>query len=100
MTYRQLSAQALAEQDYDSFLTELEKSLTDGHADPNEVVRDTLFQIYYGAARTSPDDLPFAARATYHTFDPRNVTTEPEYYTDIDAQRYLERKPMIWLWQM
>lgn len=100
MTYRLLSAQALAEQDYDSFLTELEKSLTDGTTDPNEVVRDTLFQIYYGAARVDPTDLPLAARAAFHTFDPRNITTEPEYYTDIDAKLYLQRKPMIWLWQM
>jgi len=100
MTYRQLSAQALAEQDYDSFLTELEKSLTDGRVDPNDVVRETLFQIYYGAAHVSLEDLPLAARATYHTFDPRNITTEPEYYTDIDAKLYQQRKPMIWLWQM
>lgn len=100
MTYRRLSAQALAAQDYDSFLTELEKSLTDGRTDPNDVVRDTLFQIYYGAARVDPTDLPLAARAAYHTFDPRNITTEPEYYTDIDAKLYAERKPMIWLWQM
>lgn len=100
MTYRQLSAQALAEQDYDSFLNELEKSLTNGTTDPNDVVRDTLFQIYYGSARIDPTDLPLAARATYHTFDPRNITTEPEYYTDIDSKLYLQRKPMIWLWQM
>ena len=100
MTYRKLSAQALAEGDYDSFLTELEKSLTDGTTDPNEVVRDTLFQIYYGATRVDPTDLPFAARATYHTFDPRNITTEPEYYTDINSKLYAERKPMTWLWQM
>ena len=100
MTYRQLSAQALAEQDYDSFLSELEKSLTDGRTDPNDVVRDTLFQIYFGPAKANPEDLPLPARATYHTFDPRNITTEPEYYADIDSKRYLERKPMIWLWQL
>lgn len=98
MTYRQLSAQALAEQDYDAFLTELHKSLTDGKRDPNEVVRDTLFQIYYGVAEPEPQTLP--ARAAFHSFDPRNISTEPEYYTDIDTKRYAERKPMIWLWQM
>jgi len=100
MTYRQLSAQALAEQDYDSFLNELQKSLTDGRLDPNDVVRETLFEIYFGAIRISVEDLPAPARATYRNFDPRNVTTEPEYYTDIDSKRYLERKPLIWLWQM
>jgi acetyltransferase-like isoleucine patch superfamily enzyme len=100
MTYRQLSAQALAEQDYDTFLTELEKSLTDGRIDPNDVVRETLFQIYFGASHTDPNNLPLPARVAFHNFDPRNITTEPEYYSDIDAKLYAERKPMIWLWQM
>jgi acetyltransferase-like isoleucine patch superfamily enzyme len=100
MTYRALSAQALAEEDYDAFLTELQKSLTDGRIDPNEVVRDTLFEIYYGASQTDREKLSIAARAACHTFDPRNVATEPEYYTDIDQKLYAERKPMIWLWQM
>jgi acetyltransferase-like isoleucine patch superfamily enzyme len=99
MTYRELSAQALAESDYDSFLTELERSLTDGRTDPNTVVQSTLAQIYYG---NSPkyEELSLPARAVFHTFDPRNVTTEPEHYTDVDAGRYAARKPFIWLWQM
>jgi hypothetical protein len=100
MTYRELSAQALAERDYDAFLSELEHSLTDGRRDPNEVVRDTLSEIYFG--RSYPDliDLGLPTRAALHNFDPRNVTTEPEHYTDIDVQLYSERKPFIWLWQM
>ena len=100
MTYRELSAQALAEQDYDGFLTELQTSLTGGKKDPNEVVRDTLFEIYYGAAQPDRESLSLPARAALHTFDPRNISTEPEYYTDIDQKLYAQRKPMIWLWQM
>jgi len=100
MTYRELSAQALAEQDYDGFLTELEKSLTDGRRDPNEVVRDTLFEIYYGASLPDRDKLSLPARAALHSFDPRNIATEPEYYTDVDQKLYGVRKPMTWLWQM
>lgn len=100
MTYRELSAQALAEQDYDGFLTELQTSLTNGKRDPNEVVRDTLFEIYYGAVQPDRERLSLAARTALHTFDPRNIATEPEYYTDIDQKRYAERKPIIWLWQM
>lgn len=100
MTYRELSAQALAENDYQSFLTELEKSLTDGRKDPNEVVQETLTEIYFGHSNTDTSSLPLAARAAVHTFDPRNITTEPEYYTDINADRYAARKPFIWLWQM
>ena len=100
MTYRRLSAEALAEQDYDGFLTELHRSLTDGKTDPNEVVRDTLFEIYSGAAQPDRANLSLPARAALHSFDPRNIATEPEYYTDIDTKRYAERKPMTWLWQM
>ncbi|HET8783464.1 MAG TPA: acyltransferase [Pyrinomonadaceae bacterium] len=100
MTYRNLSAQALAEQDYDSFLTELEKSLTDGRRDPNDVVAETLSQIFLTTAGTNPKGLPLPARAAVHSFDPRNVTTEPEYYSDINSKLYSERKPFIWLWQM
>ena len=100
MTYRELSAQALAESDYDSFLTELERSLTDGRRDPNQVVQDVLLQIYYGPVSANPEHLPLAARLVVHNFDPRNITTEPEHYTDIDTERYAARKPFIWLWQM
>src|ERR1041384_1184851 len=100
MTYRELSAQALAAQDYDAFLAELEKSLTDGRRDPNEVVRDTLFDIYFGVSQPDRQNLSLAARTALHNFDPRNISTEPEHYTDIDPKRYAERKPAIWLWQM
>jgi len=101
MTYRELSAQALAEKDYESFLTELGNSLTNGRKDPNDVVRDTLLDIYFGAdGRTENKFLSLAAKVACHNFDPRNITTEPEYYSDIDARLYGERKPMIWLWQM
>jgi acetyltransferase-like isoleucine patch superfamily enzyme len=108
MVYRELSAQAQAEIDFDQFLKELHSALTDGQREPNEVVRDTLYEIYFGAATASDgagkrpniSNLTPAARSVLHTFDPRNVTTEPEYYAEIDKQSYLERKPFIWLWQM
>ena len=81
MTYRLLSAQALAEQDYDSFLTELEKSLTDGRIDPNDVVRETLFQMYFGALRTSPEDLPWPRGLQFttsiHATSPPSPSTTP-----------------------
>lgn len=100
MTYRDLSAQALADHDYDSFLTELENSLTNGQRDPNDVVSETLFQLYFGVSQIKANDLSLSARAALHSLDPRNVTTEPEYYTDINPKLYSQRKPFIWLWQM
>ncbi|MGH9969582.1 MAG: acyltransferase [Pyrinomonadaceae bacterium] len=101
MAYRELSAQPQAAADFDAFLDELHQALTQGRRDPNEVVRDTLQQIYSATSiRSDVDKLSPAALALMHSFDPRNVTTEPEYYKDIDAKLYAERKPLIWFWQM
>lgn len=99
MTYRELSAQPEAQADFDEFLADLHRDLSQGVRDPNEVVRDTLCQMYLGAP-ADVERLSPAARSLVHSFDPRNVTTEPEYYPDIDAKLYAERKPFIWLWQM
>src|SRR5918911_1823302 len=108
MAYRELRAQPQAEADFDEFLENLHRALTNGKQDPNDVVRDTLYELYYGAGKfgegirraPDPSSLTPTARAVLHSFDPRNITTEPEYYTDIDAAAYSERKPFIWLWQM
>ena len=108
MPYRELRARPEAAADFDQFLDDLHRALTDGRRDPNDVVRDTLFEIYYGAGPLNekkerppdPKTLSPAARAVLHSFDPRNVTTEPEYYTDVDGAAYAERKPYTWLWQM
>ncbi|HYJ45830.1 MAG TPA: acyltransferase [Pyrinomonadaceae bacterium] len=109
MSYRELRPQPQAEADFDEFLGTLQGALTDGKRDPNDVVRDTLYDLYYGAGsfsqgtgRVTPDPSAWSptARAVFHSFDPRNITTEPEYYTDIDSEAYSERKPFIWLWQM
>jgi len=102
MVYRQLAAQPLAEDAFSRFLDELYVSLTDGQRDPNDVVKDTLSQIFLGRLTTSTEleSLPVATRALIHSFDPRNVSTEPEYYSEIDTDAYQQRKPVIWLWQM
>jgi acetyltransferase-like isoleucine patch superfamily enzyme len=108
MSYRELRPQPQAEADFDEFLNSLYRDLTDGRSDPNDVVRDTLYELYYGsgkfgeAAGRAPNlsSLSPTARAVIHNFDPRNITTEPEYYKDIDGKAYQERKPFIWLWQM
>ena len=102
MVYRELSAQPLAEADFSQFLAELSAALTDRRRDPNDVVSETLQQLYLGRNLTSSEThaLQPAARAALHSFDPRNITTEPEYYSEIDVGLYAERKPFIWLWQM
>jgi acetyltransferase-like isoleucine patch superfamily enzyme len=108
MFYRELRPQPQAEADFDEFLNSLYRDLTDGRRDPNDVVRETLYELYYGAGKFGEgigrepnlSNLSPAARAVIHNFDPRNITTEPEHYTDIDGKAYQERKPFVWLWQM
>lgn len=102
MTYRDLSATPPAEADFGQFLEYLRDELTSGRKDPNEIVSETLQQIYFGRSLTTHEigDLPFASRSLLHSLDPRNITTEPEYYAEIDVGQYAARKPLIWLWQM
>lgn len=65
------------------------------------VVRNTLHELYLGRPYAEPGpDAPLAEQALVYSFDPRNATLEPEYYGDIDPQKYAERKPLIWLWMM
>jgi acetyltransferase-like isoleucine patch superfamily enzyme len=97
--YRDLSASPEAQADFDEFIRNLHAALTDGKRNPNDVVRDTLCQMYFGC-EVENGKLPVTARVLAHTLDPRNVTTEPEYYAEIDSKLYEERKPFIWFWQM
>ncbi|MBK7996973.1 MAG: acyltransferase [Blastocatellia bacterium] len=104
MSYRSLQATETAETIFDDFLARLEEKINDASLDRNDVVRDTLYEMYFGQ-RANVKNLynhkyPIAARAVMASFDPRNVTMEPEYYSDIDIDRYQSRKPLIWLWQM
>lgn len=102
MPYRELFPQPEAEASFDEFLSELYQNLTEGRRDPNDVVSDALYQVYSGASIRPLDtsQLSSGARSLVHSFDPRNITTEPEYYEEIDSKLYAERKPFIWLWQM
>ena len=61
MAYRELSAQPQAQADFDEFLADLYRDLTQGVRNPNEVVRDTLCQMYLGAL-TPPAELRSCCR--------------------------------------
>lgn len=87
---------------YDEWLSRIEEELADPARDRNELVRDTLREVYFPALPADQDEsrLPAGTRAALATLDPRGATLEPEYYRDIDPERYYPRKPLIWLWQM
>jgi acetyltransferase-like isoleucine patch superfamily enzyme len=85
---------------YEEWLGELEAALASGD-DRWELCRRTLTALFYpGLEIAEPDSLPLASRAALAQMDARNVTLEPEYYAEVDQQRFTERKPLIWMWQM
>jgi acetyltransferase-like isoleucine patch superfamily enzyme len=101
---RSVSVPDAAEHAYDRWLAEVEAKLAEPGADWYRLTRDILFDLWYPGLgdydsvlhdpRTAP-----ATRAALLALDPHNVTLEPEYYADVDAERYARVKPLHWLWQ-
>ena len=44
------------------------------------------------------ESIPLGTRLSLAALDPRNVTLEPEYYSDCDDARFQPVKPLLWLW--
>jgi acetyltransferase-like isoleucine patch superfamily enzyme len=92
------------EQFFDGWLAELEEQLADPTANWSHLTRELLYQIYYPGGRSYDELLqdpttPEATRVALLSLDPWNVTLEPEYYADVDPDRYARVKPLLWLWQ-
>ena len=100
--YRTLRPLLFAESQFLSWIDDLDRRFAVSPLDDrNIIVRNTLHEIYLGRPYAEPGETAsLAERSLIYSFDPRNVTLEPEYYGDIDAAKYAERKPPIWLWMM
>lgn len=86
---------------YDEWLAWIREALDDPTTDRNELCRTVLTDIYFPSlADVDPSQLTTTSRVALAQMDPRNVTLEPEYYEEIDLERYAPRKPLIWLWEM
>lgn len=86
---------------YDEWLAWLAESLDDPLCDRNELCRSILTDIYHpGLSDAERADASTTALVGLAHLDPRNVTLEPEYYREIDLERYAPRKPLLWLWEM
>jgi acetyltransferase-like isoleucine patch superfamily enzyme len=97
---RALEPDPTASELYDRWVAEIEDALARGD-DRWELCRRTLTGLFHPElADVDARRLPLAAQAALAQMDARNVTLEPEYYAEIDAARFLERKPLIWMWQM
>jgi acetyltransferase-like isoleucine patch superfamily enzyme len=101
---REVRIPKATEQFFDGWLADLEAQLSEPNADWHRLTRDVLFQVYYPGSRDYEGLLqdpatPEATRVALLSLDPRNITLEPEYYAEVDAQRFARVKPLIWLWQ-
>jgi acetyltransferase-like isoleucine patch superfamily enzyme len=100
--YRPLNPIPAAEKTFLGWIEQLDQSFAGRDIDKrSDVVRETLHQLYLGRPYAAPaPTAPLAEQALVHSFDPRNATLEPEYYGDVDAAKYADRKPLIWFWMM
>ena len=87
----------------DAWLESLEEALSASGADWYRICRDTLYDLWFPGGpgyeallderKTSP-----ASRAALLALDPHNITLEPEYYAEVDAEKFARVKPLLWLW--
>jgi len=100
--YRVLNPTPTAEKVFLTWIDRLDREFTNRDAEHrSNVVREALHELYLGRPYAAPNpSAPLAEQALIHSFDPRNATLEPESYGDVDAVKYAERKPLIWLWMM
>ena len=101
---RQVRLPKATEKFYDGWLADLEAQLAEPGADWHRLTRDLLFQIYYPGVPDYDELLqdprtPDPSRVALLSLDPWNITLEPEYYAEVDAERYARVKPLLWLWQ-
>ena len=91
---------------FERFLGEMKEKLDDPSVERNRLCRDVLYDLYYGESGRPYEDLladpktPLATKAALESLDPRNVTLEPEQYSELEPEKFYKVKPLTWLWLM
>jgi acetyltransferase-like isoleucine patch superfamily enzyme len=100
--YRPITPSPEAQESFLGWIEQLERELSVPDPERRSLsVRALLHELYLGRPYAAPGaQASWAERALVHSFDPRNASLEPEYYGDVDAVKYAERKPLIWFWMM
>jgi acetyltransferase-like isoleucine patch superfamily enzyme len=69
-----------------------------------EIVRDQLYQIYLGRPHGGKLNLNLTSELPGNVMalalDPENITLEAGHFSDIDSEKWIPRKPLLWFWQM
>ena len=98
---REVALPALAREAYSEWLEAVDRELDRPNCDRNELCRTILTDVFFpgliDSNATSPSQ---STRLGLLQMDPRNVTLEPEYYHEVDQEKYAKVKPLIWLWEM
>ncbi|HEV8362060.1 MAG TPA: acyltransferase [Gemmatimonadaceae bacterium] len=87
-----------------AWLERIEQTLADPACDRNRLCRETLAALAYPEyadrldEAVSDESIPLATRLALTALDPRNITLEPEFYSDCDDSRFQPVKPLLWLW--
>jgi len=98
---RTVDLPSATDREYARWVGEVGDRLDDPAVDHNELVREILTGLYYpDYLDADPREVPPATRIALLQMDPRNITLEPEYYQEIDVERYARVKPLQWLWEM
>ncbi|HEX8395431.1 MAG TPA: acyltransferase [Longimicrobium sp.] len=85
---------------YQEWLDDIRTALERGD-DRWELCRRTLTGLFYPGLRdVDPCTLPLTPRVALAQMDARNVTLEPEYYGEVDTEKFNQCKPLLWMWQM
>ena len=104
--YRELEPPREAKEVFERWIAFLDRELGK-HNKPalrEELVLDNLHQLLLGAPKGGRlnfnlnSELPF--NVLQLSLDPKNITLEPEYYGDVDEEKYASVKPLIYFWQM
>jgi acetyltransferase-like isoleucine patch superfamily enzyme len=70
----------------------------------SEIVRDQLYQLYLGRPHGGKLNLTLTSELPGNvvglSLDPQNVTMDAEHFAEVDRDRFLRRKPLLWFWQM
>lgn len=81
---------------FEAWLQEIDARIRDPRTDRNALCVE-LARGFYGLSET-PRNLH--EEVLHLNLDPRNATTEAEYYSEIDPEKWAPVKPLTWLWQL